>query len=109
MQRLWLWFWLDKFINGFIYPVCSIECENGKNHKFECSVFSSSEFRPNISFSEETFHLYPCITPLRVLLLRRSNPDAWRVIDTFMDHDEDKDEATDCLPYKLFFPYLRSK
>jgi len=82
------------------WPVCSIECENGKNHKFECSVFSSSEFRPNISFSEETFHLYPCITPLRVLLLRRSNPDAWRVIDTFMDHDEDR-ESKDNQAWKL--------
>jgi len=74
------------------WPVCSSECEDGMWHLMECAVLSQSETDPNISYDKETFHLYPCVVPLRLLLLRKNNPSAWRVIDTFMDHNDQRDQ-----------------
>ena len=61
-------------------------------HQMECAVLSQSETEPSISYDKDTFHLYPCIVPLRLLLLRNNNPSAWRVIDTFMDHNDQRDQ-----------------
>ena len=73
------------------FPVCSLQCEKGLFHRHECSVLSQAQCEPNISFDQESFHLYPCITPLRLLLLRETDPDSWRVLDTFMDHNDDRE------------------
>jgi len=82
------------------WPVCSQECENGFFHLHECSILSNAQCKPNVSFDQESFHLYPCITPLRLLLLRETDPDAWRVLDTFMDHNDDR-ENKDNQAWKL--------
>ena len=82
------------------FSVCSQECENGFFHLHECSILSNAQCKPNVSFDQESFHLYPCITPLRLLLLRETDPDAWRVLDTFMDHNDDR-ENKDNQAWKL--------
>jgi len=42
---------------------------------------------------EDCHPLYSCITPLRMLLLKRFSPPAFDVIDTFMDHDADRQKV----------------
>ena len=76
-------------------------------HQMECSVLSETETDPNISFDKDTFHLYPCIVPLRILLLRRNDSSAWRVIDTFMDHNDQR-ESKDNQAWKLHELLVRS-
>ena len=37
---------------------------------------------------------YACITPLRILLLKHSDPDAWKRLQLLMDHEEDRRKET---------------
>ena len=37
---------------------------------------------------------YACITPLRILLLKDSDPDAWKRLQLLMDHEEDRRKET---------------
>ena len=72
------------------YSVCGPACEEGEWHRAECGVLAEAAEVPSIDPGQESCHLYPCLLPLRLLLLRRSDPASWRVLDTFMDHDEQR-------------------
>ena len=66
-------------------------CEDGKWHRMECEVLAAAPERIEIDNYEAACPLFSCISPLRMLLLRNTNPDAWRVVDTLMDHNNDRD------------------
>ena len=56
----------------------------------ECHVLASVKHKLNLSLDQKSFHLFPCITPLRMLLLRNSDPLSWAVLETFMDHCDER-------------------
>ena len=70
--------------------MCGPACEEGEWHRAECGVLAEAAEVPSIDPGQESCHLYPCLLPLRLLLLRRSDPASWRVLDTFMDHAEQR-------------------
>ena len=54
-------------------------------------MLASAQEKVEITDYQANCPLFSCITPLRMLLLRRTNPAAWRVVDTLMDHNDDRD------------------
>jgi len=74
------------------FPVCDPECEAGAWHKTECSVFQAAGYKAGIVSCKELCPVYSCITPLRLLLLNKFSHPAWSIVDTFMDHDEDREK-----------------
>merc|ERR1712106_167066 len=72
------------------FPVCDKECEDGVWHQNECSVFQSAGYKGGTINCDELCPVYSCVTPLRLLLLKKFSPQAWSIVDTFMDHDEDR-------------------
>ena len=73
------------------YPVSEGGCETGRWHSLECEVLASAQEKVEITDYQANCPLFSCITPLRMLLLRRTDPAAWRVVDTLMDHNDDRD------------------
>ena len=72
------------------FPVCDEECEAGVWHRRECQVFQSAGYKAGTISCQELCPVYSCITPLRLLLLKKFSDPAWDVVNTFMDHDEDR-------------------
>eukprot|EP00092_Neocalanus_flemingeri_P014061 GFUD01015169.1.p1 GENE.GFUD01015169.1~~GFUD01015169.1.p1 ORF type:complete len:507 (+),score=138.21 GFUD01015169.1:76-1521(+) len=72
------------------FPVCGQECEEGVWHENECRVFQAAGYKGGITSCEELCPVYSCVTPLRILLLKKFSPQAWSIVDTFMDHDQDR-------------------
>ena len=74
-------------------PVCDAECAAGDLHRPECGFFSErrQRLRPHENESD-VLPLSPqthvCVTPLRMLLTRRSDPKTYAKIDMLMDHAE---------------------
>lgn len=56
----------------------------------ECAALAAVKHKLNLSLDQESFHLFPCITPLRLLFLRNSDPDSWSVLKTFEDHCDER-------------------
>ena len=73
------------------WPVCGGGCEVGAWHSMECEILATAKARIKPSNFDTNCPLFSCISPLRMLLLRRTNPDAWRVVDTLMDHNNERD------------------
>jgi len=74
-------------------PLCGDQCQGGPWHRSECQVFKEAGMREEIDDFGECHPLYSCITPLRMLLLKRFSPSAFAIIDTFMDHDADRQKV----------------
>jgi len=74
-------------------PLCGPQCQGGPWHRSECQVFKEAGMKEEIDDFAECHPLYSCITPLRMLLLKRFSPSAFAVIDTFMDHDSDRQKV----------------
>jgi len=81
-------------------PLCSEACRDGPNHKPECKMFAAMEPKVTIkqypkslstsNSSGRICHEYGCITVLRLLSLRDSDPDSWARVQLLMDHDEER-------------------
>ncbi len=50
----------------------------------------AAEYQPNIEDWTAPCPIYSCITVLRCLLLRESNPAAWTLLDSLMDHEAER-------------------
>ena len=70
------------------WPLCSPECEDSPRHQGECGILASRGLVPTIQGGR--CGLYPCITVLRVLLLKVSDPKGWALIQRMMDHWEER-------------------
>jgi len=92
------------------FPLCSEACRDGPNHKPECDMFAAMEPKvtikqypkaPNTTNSSGRIcHEYGCITVLRMLSLRDSDPDSWARVQLLMDHDEERRKELDY--WKMF-------
>jgi len=90
-------------------PLCSLECSNGKWHALECKVLQKAGYEISIQNWEADCPIYSCITILRALLLEQANPAHWKILQTFMDHDQDrtkKDSPTWKIHEKLVFSFI---
>lgn len=86
-------------------PLCSEECRDGPRHKPECKMFSQME--PKVQLKQYTkapsaknstgtiCHEYTCISVLRLLALRDSDPDSWARVQLLMDHDTERRKETE--------------
>ena len=70
------------------FPVCNAECETGKLHQAECDFFAEKENQSNSVGQRRSESCGICITPLRMLLKRKSDPSTFARIDMLMDHAE---------------------
>ncbi|KAB7504647.1 Protein msta, isoform A [Armadillidium nasatum] len=71
------------------YPVCSPECENIKHHQDECVVLAKASSPLTFSDFDKVNPSYECITPLRCLLLKKSDPKKWETFLDLQSHIED--------------------
>ena len=74
------------------YPMCDQECASDPLHQGECSVLSKGE-KP--VFKNKVTEAYHCILPLRMILLARTDPNRFNLIDHLMDHEEEREETKD--------------
>jgi len=73
------------------WPMCSIKCSNRPQHRDqECQLFKDKGFRLDASKLnyKEPEPAYSCVSPLRALLLKHSDPDRWSMIWSLMSHNE---------------------
>lgn len=78
------------------WPMCSESCANLPIHKLnECGVFQQNNFVVDASKLKYgcVEPLYSCISPIRGLLLRESNPEHWSLIWNLMSHNEQRKET----------------
>jgi len=73
-------------------PLCSDKCRDGPKHKPECDAFRELEKKVVIEeYGRDTIsYEYGCITVLRLLSLRDTDPEAWARVQFLMDHDEER-------------------
>ena len=65
--------------------MCDETCEKGKTHQRECSILAS---HPDVDINKPD--QYRCITPLRLLLARIHYPERFKLTETLMDHNADR-------------------
>jgi len=73
-------------------PLCSEACQGGPNHLPECLVFRQLEPKMCVKvYGKGTIAPeYGCISVLRLLHLRDTDPGQWGSVQLLMDHDEDR-------------------
>ena len=65
-----------------------------------CNIFVTSE----LSSAQFRNTVYEPILPLRLLLLRETNPDSFAIANTFMDHDEGREGVAKVQPVGTTLP-----
>ena len=70
------------------WPLCCQPCQESPRHKLECEILSRRGLVPTLR--DGRCGLYPCLTVLRVLLLKISDPHGWDLIQKMMDHWEER-------------------
>jgi len=102
-------------------PMCSEECRDGPRHKPECQMFSGMEpkvtikqYKTQLSANNATgtvCYEYGCISVLRLLALRDTDPESWERVQLLMDHDQERREEKEY--WKMFqgnvVDYIRKK
>jgi len=72
------------------WPVCNATCETGPRHTIECSTFAENKSKIDVEQLFDTGVIYWPISALRILLLSRSNPNSWAIIQRMMGHREEQ-------------------
>ncbi|XP_023334833.1 uncharacterized protein LOC111706243 [Eurytemora carolleeae] len=72
------------------YPVCNLDCSKGNLHEQECNFFVEKNYQCSIKCFNKPNSNYACITPLRMLLKKRSDPKTFDRINFLMDHVEER-------------------
>lgn len=62
---------------GCSFPMCGPDCEASEDHQVECKAVKESGVSVKVTVFGEINSMYECITPLRILSLRDSNPMVW--------------------------------
>ncbi|RVE47333.1 hypothetical protein evm_008014 [Chilo suppressalis] len=74
------------------WPMCGPECEKADIHKSECKVMTDRNYKCTIKYeqADKAEAAYCVIAPLRVLLMRESNPKQYENIMALESHLEDR-------------------
>ena len=70
------------------WPMCSNICAKSPNHIEECKLLKSRGCKIKIPWFDKPCSYYDAILPLRVMLLKKTNPKAYNLISILMDHSE---------------------
>eukprot|EP00095_Tigriopus_kingsejongensis_P008846 snap_masked-scaffold15_size728074-processed-gene-2.0 protein:Tk08846 transcript:snap_masked-scaffold15_size728074-processed-gene-2.0-mRNA-1 annotation:"protein isoform a" len=87
-------------------PLCGEKCfQAAKYHPAECGLLSNTPkgYRMKVDFSRVSQRPnakviapeYCCITPLRLLALKKTDAELWSRVQMLMDHDEDRRKEED--------------
>ena len=94
--------------------VCEEMCAYGEEHQKECQIFSKVEPQLKVEDFSTPSPIYWCITAIRLLVLRESDPIKYGIVTRMMDHNEEhaakksnwklyKENVVDFLRYSLIF------
>lgn len=74
------------------WPMCGPECEKAEIHKAECKVMSDRKYRCTIKYEQpdKSEAAYCVIAPLRVLLMKDSNPRQFENVMALESHLDDR-------------------
>jgi len=76
------------------WPMCQPSCTTSPYHVDECALFRKRGAKITIPWYDKPCTYYDAILPLRVLLLKYSNPKVYELVNLLMDHNDMLDEAT---------------
>ncbi|XP_022118009.2 SET domain-containing protein SmydA-8 [Pieris rapae] len=76
--------------SGCYWPMCGLKCEKSSVHEEECKLMSSNNYKSTISYKnpEKAEAAYCVIAPLRMLLLKTSNPEQYNSLMSLESHVE---------------------
>jgi len=83
------------------WPVCDEECEIGENHSIECATLAEHKDEIDVELLLEKSVLYWPISALRILLLSKSNPGTWSIIQRMMSHSDEQKNKLAWSQYKV--------
>lgn len=92
-------------------PVCEEMCAYGEEHSKECPIFAGLSDKVEVKDYSQPDTLYWCITVIRALVLRDTDPHKYDMIRRMMDHNsehEQKQEMWDMYKENVV-DYLRVK
>ena len=72
------------------WPLCSNVCAKSPHHIEECKLMKSRGTKIKIPWFDKPCSYYDAILPLRVMLLKKTNPRAYNLISILMDHADGK-------------------
>ncbi|XP_047535658.1 SET domain-containing protein SmydA-8-like [Vanessa atalanta] len=74
------------------WPMCDVVCEKSEVHREECKAMSRRNYKCNIKYEtlEKTEAAYCVIAPMRVLLMKESNPRQYKNIMSLESHLKDR-------------------
>lgn len=77
------------------WPMCGPQCEKSDIHKPECKVMSDRKYKCSIKYEkpDKSEAAYCVIAPLRVLLMKHTNPNQYENIMSLESHLEDRKET----------------
>lgn len=74
------------------WPMCGADCEKAEVHKDECKIMTKRNYKCDIKYEHpgKVEAAYCVIAPLRVLLMKTSNPKAYENIMSLESHLKDR-------------------
>ncbi|XP_023941139.2 SET domain-containing protein SmydA-8 [Bicyclus anynana] len=74
------------------WPMCGLDCEMAEPHKEECKLMTDNNYKCDIKYdrADKMEAAYCVIAPMRVLLLKRSNPRQYESVMSLESHLEDR-------------------
>ena len=81
------------WVCGCGFPLCGAACAAAPAHRVECAAFSERGARVRVTAFSRPNSLYDAVLPLRVLLLKLSNPNTFRLLSLLMDHESEMTTA----------------
>jgi len=82
----------DSFCSKCGWPVCNKECEEGNAHRNECEILSKTKEKIDFSDVTKVCEAYRLITPFRLLMVKRRNPEVWERLSYLMDHNKERQQ-----------------
>ncbi|XP_069163542.1 uncharacterized protein [Procambarus clarkii] len=67
----------DHQCRGCGFPICGSQCEGTDDHEAECKAVRDSGIPVKVSVYGDINSMYECITPVRILALRDTDPSVW--------------------------------
>ncbi|CAG9564520.1 unnamed protein product [Danaus chrysippus] len=87
------------------WPVCGLDCEKAEVHREECKIMVQSHYKCDIKYEcpDKSQAAYCVIAPLRVLLMKDSNP---RMFESIMNLESHVDQRINTPIYQVLKPNL---
>ncbi|XP_045451337.1 SET domain-containing protein SmydA-8 [Melitaea cinxia] len=74
------------------WPMCGVDCEKAEVHREECKIMTKRNYKCKIKYesSDKQEAAYCIIAPMRVLLMKQTNPRQFESIMSLESHLEDR-------------------